>query len=322
MRLKQALLLAVMASLTACKSTTIPKWYLNPVTTNSSELVAVGQGWTLEQAKQKALSAINQQLWTQVNSSSNSRNIANDVNGDEFVQQFNDISVKTKTASLVLNGVQFSQTDKSGDTFFVQASIAKSKIKNQLISDINRTNEKAKFALKNLNNTDPLLWWVKNKNTKALEEVIVTRASVLSALNGSTYQLNQNYVSRLQAKIKSEHSKIVVLISAKRNDKWMTKFVTNIFNQYQVQVVTNPKQKYSHRLNLNTVWSQKHIADMYISTVKVNLELIDKKSITLASNEIIANANSVTSFVRAKEGASRSFSAKLKEQNLWKAIGL
>ncbi|PKH63212.1 hypothetical protein CXF83_01230 [Shewanella sp. Choline-02u-19] len=322
MNLKLSAIFLGLTLVVACQSTSkTPDWYLEPIVTNAAELVAVGQGTSLDKAKQKAMSALNQQLWTEVKSSGQSRNIANDINGKEHYQQLNDFSVNTKTSAVILNGVTFSKAQQAGDTFYVEAKVAKDNVKAQLMADVKNYNGLAQFELDTLAQTDPLVWWLRNVDVSDLESNMASRLSMLSALS-STEKTPNNLIPKLKAKVAEVHSGIKVVIAANPQDRWMKKSITAYLTKYKIQVVDSAKSHFSHQLILDTDWRKSHISDMYISTVQVNLVLKDSHNLVVASNEIIANANSVTSFERANEGASRHFSAKLKEQNFWKALGL
>lgn len=322
MNLKLSAIFLGLTLVAACQSTSkTPDWYLNPMVTNAAELVAVGQGASLHQAKQKAMSALNQQLWTEVKSSGLSRNIANDINGQEHYQQLNDFSVNTKTSAVILNGVIFSKAQQAGDTFYVEAKVAKDNVKAQLIADIENYNSQAQFELGTLAQTDPLVWWLRNVDVSELESSMASRLSMLSALS-STNIIPNNLIPKLKARVAEVHSGIKVVIAATAQDRWMKKSITAYFTEYEIQVVDSDKDSFSHKLILDSDWRKNYISDMYISTVQVNLVLKNNHNLVVASNEIIANANSVTSFERADEGASRRFSAELEEQDFWKALGL
>lgn len=322
MNLKLSAIFLGLTLVAACQSTSkAPDWYLNPVTTNSASLVAVGEAASLDKAKQKAMSALNQQLWTEVKSKGLSRNIANDINGQEHYQQLNDFSVNTKTSAVVLNGVVFSKAQQVGKAFYVEAVVNKSNIEAQLLADIENYNQQAQFELDSLSQMDSLVWWLKNADVTTLERNMASRLSMLTALS-SEKQASRNLIPQLKAKVAEVHSGIKVAIAATANDQLMKKSITAYFTDFNIQVVDGSSSNYSHQLILDTDWRKNYISDMYISTVQVNLILKNQSGSTLASNEIIANANSVTSYERANEGASRRFSAELKEQDFWKALGL
>ncbi|MCK8046837.1 LPP20 family lipoprotein [Shewanella sp. 1CM18E] len=324
MHLKLTSLFLGWALLSGCQTTAkVPNWYLNPIAANETQLVAVGQGSSLENAKQKAISAVNQQLWTQVQSTGLSRNIANDINGREHYQQLNDFSVNTQTSALILSGVSFTKAEQSGDTFYVEASVNKATIKSQLRADIAQYNAAAQFELDRLAQTDPLVWWLKNNNTAELEAKMASRQSMLYALSPAEKQkVTANVIPALKAKVVDVHSGLKVAVLAEPSDKWMSEAVTHYLNQNKISVVKHGGEAHSHELVLDSDWRKNYVADIYISTVQVNITVKNQQQLVIASNEIIANANSVTSFERADEGASRHFSAKLKAQNFWGALGL
>ncbi|MEZ9820258.1 LPP20 family lipoprotein [Shewanella sp. 10N.286.45.A1] len=322
MNLKLSAIFLGLTLVVACQSTSkAPDWYLNPTLTNSASLVAVGEATSLDKAKQKAMSALNQQLWTEVKSKGLSRNIANDINGREHYQQLNDFSVNTKTSAVVLNGVVFSKAQQVGKVFYVEAVVDKSNIEAQLLADIENYNQQVQFELDSLSQMDSLVWWLKNADVTTLERNMASRLSMLTALS-SEKQTSRNLIPQLKAKVAEVHSGIKVAIAATVNDQLMKKSITAYFTDFNIQVVDAASSSYSHKLILDTDWRKNYISDMYISTVQVNLVLKNHAGNVLASNEVIANANSVTSYERANEGATRKFSAELKEQSFWKALGL
>ncbi len=323
MNLKFVAMLLAGTLVAACQSTSqTPNWYLNPDITKPTELVAVGQAISLDKAKQKAMSALNQQLWTEVRSTGKSRNIANNINGKEHYQQVNDFTVNTKTSALVLNGVTFTKAQQVGDIFFVEAKIDKANINAQLIADISQYNALAQFEIDTLAQTDALVWWLRNADVSEREVNMASRQSILSALSGAEYATPVNVIVELKDKVARVHASIRVLISADKQAQWMKESITRYLTEYHIQVVDSNTDAFTHRLILDTDWRNTHLADMYISTVQVNLILKNNANLVVASNEIIANANSVTSFERASEGASRRFSTLLKQQDFWKALGL
>ncbi|NRD71890.1 LPP20 family lipoprotein [Shewanella sp. VB17] len=312
----------IMLSLFAgCQSTKTPGWVLAPVTNSSESITAVGEGHSLIDAKMKALSAINQRLWTQVSSSSQNRNIANNINGGDHYQEFNDFKLNTKTSDLVFNGVEYTKAEQVGALYYVEAKVLKTSLISQLVSDINKIDQRAKFELGALANTDLLVWWLRNRNVKELEKELAIKNSMLSAVSTTNNSELKTALPLLKSSVSRVKSQIIISISTGREDDLMKGFLTNHFSKYNIPVVDYKIGGYSHNLILDTHWNNRHIADIFVSTANVNIIMKDKKNLVVASNEIIANANSVTSFERAREGASRSFSAKLTKQNFWKALG-
>ncbi|RTR36915.1 hypothetical protein EKG38_21690 [Shewanella canadensis] len=305
-----------------CQSTTkTPSWVLAPNVNYPESITAVGEGNSLDDAKKKALSAINQRLWTQVSSSSQSRNIANNINGGDHYQQLNDFSLNTKTSELVLSGVEYTKAEQVGPLYYVEAKVFKTSLRNQLVADIDKINEHAKFELSALAHTDLLVWWLKNRNVEELEKELTVKTSMLAALSTPNDYEPKTVLPLLKSNVSRVKSQIIITISGGQEEELMKDLLTNLFSKYNIPVVDYKKGAYSHNLILDTHWNNSSIADIFVSTARVNLIVKDEKSLVVASNEIIANANSVTSFERAREGVSRSFSAKVKEQDFWKALG-
>ncbi|MGB0894939.1 MAG: LPP20 family lipoprotein [Parashewanella sp.] len=323
MKKRIGLLLCGVWLLSACQSTTkVPTWYLTPNVTNSQEIVAVGEGLNLDNAKKKALDGLNQQLWTEVSSASNSRNIVNEVNGQNHHQSLNDFSLKTRTSKLVFNGVIFSQSQQVGKQFFVEAKLNKSGLVNQLNNEIAKFNRSAQFELDRRLKTDAIVWWLSNQHLAEIEQSVDIRKSVLAALNAPVANNATTSITKLKRVLAKVKSDIKISISASRQDQQMKQFVGNLLSKYKLNIVNGNKDHFTHKIVLNSDWQHRHLAGAYIASARTDISLKNRNNTVIASAEIISTANSVSSYKRANEGVARHFSAQLKQQDFWQALGL
>ncbi|WP_305809831.1 LPP20 family lipoprotein [Photobacterium kishitanii] len=119
-----------------CQSTTRPDWYSNIAGNDIDYIYAVGDGRSLSSAKKSALSQINEQLWTQVSSSSAYIEQFKQVNDNQFSHQSADNRINTQSAEMIFTGIEFLQSAQDDAGFFVQARIKRENIKNQLKADL------------------------------------------------------------------------------------------------------------------------------------------------------------------------------------------
>ncbi|OLQ72811.1 hypothetical protein BIT28_06380 [Photobacterium proteolyticum] len=321
--LKKALFLGVALTLSSCQSTAIPEWVTQPNVETNEHYFVVGQGRNILQAQNNALSQITKRLWTQVESSSYSRNILRQTNSDENFQSLNDLKIKTKTAPVILSGAHFTKSKKIDEyTYYVEAKISKSDIAYQLERELNEIEAEAKRQLHALSSTDPLVWWLRNRNVNQVRANALTRSTMLAAVSEQPSLTWMPVVNELQRKVDAVKASTVIYIKGSKRDKWMIKMLANQLSQEGISTTSSPATQYSHEIIFDTDWRQQYLMEAYITTVSANLLTRSKNSSVLGSHEVIATGNSVSSYKMAQEGAARHFSHQLEEQGVWVALGI
>lgn len=321
--LKKALFLGAALTLTGCQSTTIPEWATQPKVETNQHYFVVGQGRNIIQAQKNALSQITQRLWTQVESSSYSRNILRQTNNGENFQSFNDLKVKTKTAPVILTGAQFTKSEQLDDyTYYVEAKISKADIAAQLRRELKEIEADANRQLQAFKSTDSLVWWLRNRNIDQVRANALTRTTMLAVVSEQPEQGWMPVVDELQRKVDAVKASTVIYIKGGKRDRWMVKMLANQLSQEGISTTSSNAARYSHVLVFDTDWRQQYLMEAYITTVSATLLTQSKKKSVLGSHELIATGNSVSSYKMAQEGAARHFSQQLEEQGVWEALGI
>ncbi|MGF1737374.1 hypothetical protein [Photobacterium satsumensis] len=324
MKMKTLLALVGGLLLAGCQSTQTPEWVLSQTPDTNMSYYAVGHGGTLRSAKNLAMDNINQKLWTQVESSGSLRQVVRDVNGSEDYLTQSDTNVNVKTAPIVLAGIQYSRTENSDGVYYVEANISRANIIHQLNQELVNIDENAKTELLSLKHTDPLIWWLGNRDTQDIKQNMLTRkAMLLAATNGTDNGHAMDSVIKLERQVNKTKSHLLFSVKAKKSDVWMSDFIKNHLSEKKVAVANNSIKSNgaSHQILLTTDWRQSKVGDAYITTVIANIALKNKNGKTIASREVIATGNSITSFTRSKESASRHFSAQISDQGIWHFLG-
>lgn len=322
MSMKKFALLVGLLMLTGCQSTSTPEWVLNPTPETNHSFIAVGHGMSLTSAKNMAMAQINARLWTQVESSGYERQVWREYNGTGTSQEEGRTQTTTKTAPVVLVGMEYPKTVQSDGIYYVEAMIDRSNIKTQLEKELINIEQDAQMALANKQHTDPLVWWLANRDITALKEKYISRQAMLMAVSqeAPTVKAASN-LTKLERELEQTKSQLRFFINAKANDKQMKGFIADHLSQEHVATV-NQSQQASHQLVVKTNWRQSKVGDAFISTVITRLTIKNSKGQSIASSELIASGNSVSNYTMSKEGASRHFSAQLSDLGIWHSLGV
>ena len=303
-----------------CQSTSRPEWYRNIVTNDSDYIYAIGDGRSLVGAKKSALSQINEQLWTQVNSSSIYREHFKQVNDDHYNQQSVDSRINTQSANMVFTGIEFLQSAQDDAGFFVQARIKRENIKKQLVADIAAIEMRVKDVLQQKEHQDLLIWWLTNRNAEYLFQQYQVKLNILSALTTS-YENKINYLPQLVAEIEQVKSSLLIRIIPDIHDRMSADFLQKQLALEGIATIQNIKSQITHTVMMKSNYKQSTVSDAFITTKFTYLTTKNKYGKTLSINEIISTSNSVTNYKVSKDGAERHFSEQMVNTGIWKSLG-
>lgn len=320
--IKRKLILGLCSlALFACQSTTPPDWYSAPPTNDPDYLTAVGQGLNLTQAKQSALSQINAQLWTQIDSSFVSRDTVLSRNQSEHTSSLVDNHINSKTANVTLTGIDYPQVAKNDIGYYVQAKVSRATVIRQLRSDIEQSNRSAQAILAQRQHQDALMWWLTNRNLSSEAQAVAVRQAMLRALGENHIPQAQSVDTLLRA-LSETRSALVIRIAAGRKDHKSAQLLAEQFSKQQLQTTFKRTSATTHVLKLTTELRQSTVGQAYISTQFTTLKLQGRNGSILASNEIISSGNSLTNYTFSKEGAERNFAETVSAQGLWNSLGI
>ena len=296
---------------------------MNPTPETNQNFVAVGSGMSPTAAKNKAMSEINARLWTQVESIGKEQTTHTESNGKEFFRSLSDNKINVETAPVVLVGMAYPKTIHINGMYYVEAHIDRSNIKKQLENELNTLNQDIQSALISQKHTDPLVWWLNNRDVSTLKTTYFSRQAMLMAVSNNTIATSavKDNLVQLERAVEKTQSTLSFYISAAAKDKNLKGFIGDKLSQEHIATVGRP-QKATHQLMVKSDWRQSRVGDAYISTVITRLTVKNSKGQSIASSEVIASGNSVSNYAMSKEGASRHFSAQLSDQGIWHSLGV
>lgn len=307
--------------LSGCESTTPPDWYVLETNSDSDYIYAVGEARTLNLAKKSALANINEQLWTQVDSSFSSDEQFRAINDESLRNENVRNSVNAKSAQLTFTGTEYLKTDQNDIAYYVQARVKRENVKDQLLAELSQIEEQSVRVIKNFSHQDKLVWWLNNRDLSDEISDYYVRVGILTSM-GLKYDTENSQLIRLIPKVSQAKSDLYIYIQPGRQDKRSAAFISEKFNLEGISTTQKWSAKNSHVLKMDSEYRQSKVGDAYITTKVTQLTLKNKQGKTISSGEIISTGNSVSNFKLSHEGAERHFSQQLDEMGIWHALGL
>ncbi|OBT09513.1 hypothetical protein A9264_14700 [Vibrio sp. UCD-FRSSP16_10] len=304
-----------------CSSSSAPDWYSKNGTKTTGYITGVGQGNSLPQAQTSALNSINEVLWTEVESSFSMQESERNLNKSTATQRYIDSNINTKTAKLALTNIDYVNSIKLGDVYFVEARVSKKDIIKRLNDDIKTTELTSKQRLNNLKHQDSLLWWLGTKDKQHELSNIHTKLTILSTLDGKS-NTDIPYTLKLIEVIEQTKSKIIIQLKAVKSDRKSQLFLSEQIANNGISSVIDDQAQSTHTLKVDSEYRKNKVGEAYIATKLTDITLISKSGKIIATNEIISTGNSVINFKYAQEGAERHFSELIKKEGLWVAFGI
>ncbi|WP_146145925.1 LPP20 family lipoprotein [Photobacterium kishitanii] len=303
-----------------CQSTTRPDWYSNIAGNDIDYIYAVGDGRSLSSAKKSALSQINEQLWTQVSSSSAYIEQFKQVNENQFSHQSADNRINTQSAEMIFTGIEFLQSAQDDAGFFVQARIKRENIKNQLKADLGAIEVRAQMILQQKAHQDLLIWWLANRTVDHLFRQYQVKVGVLSALD-VTLVNKMTYLPQLATEVEKVRSSLLIRIVSDHRDRISIGVLQKQLALDGIATIEQTKPQITHTIIMKSNYRQSIVGDAFITTKFTDLITNNKNGKTLSKNEIISNANSLTNYKVSKDGAERHFSERMVEMGIWQSLG-
>ncbi len=308
-------------TLAACQSTAPPDWYTEIPTNDSQYFTAVGKGRSLQQAKKEALSQINSQLWTQIDSTYASRDVFQTQNDASSSHSYIDNKINSKTTSVTFNDIEYTKVEQNDLGYFVEARVERPTVIQQLKSDIKNSDHKAELQLAELKHQDSLTWWLNNRESAQQADFVAIRQAMLKSLKQDDIPLAPS-VTQLVKSITEVKSNLLVRFISQSSNRKAAELLQNQFGDQGIQTTTKATSRVTHTLRLSSELRQNKVGQTFVATDLMTLNLQGRKGNTLASSEIISSGNSLTNYAFAKEGAQRHFAEIVANQGLWESLGI
>lgn len=313
-------ILLVTFALAACQNTTPPSWYQQPETNQHDALVGLGEGRTLEQAKQVALNQINAQLWTQIEASFSSHEVAQTRQQQSSSSSLIDNKINSKTANVTFTGIDYQKIEKNDVAYFVEVQISKDNVIAQLNADIRQREQRAKERLEQLQYQDPLLWWLAHHLAVKEADEVTIRQAMLRSLTQQPAPPSPN-VSLFVSQLSGVQSSLVIHVDANKREQKMAQMIATELSAQRIKTSQSASSLVTHVLKLQSDLKQSKVDDAYISTRFTTLKLLNRQGNVIASNEIISSGNSLSGYSLSNQGAERHFANLMAKQGIWAFLG-
>jgi len=314
-------ILLVTFALAACQNTTPPSWYQQPTTNQHDTLIGLGEGRTLEQAKQVALNQINAQLWTQIEASFSSHEVAQTQQQQSSSSSLIDNKINSKTANVTFTGIDYQKIEKNDIAYFVQAQISRANVIAQLNADIRQREQRAKERLEQLHHQDPLLWWLEHHLAVKEADAVNVRQAMLRSLTLQPPPLSPN-VNLFISRLSEVQSSLVIHVDANRSEQKMAQMIAAELSEQRIKTSQSSSPLVTHVLKMQSELKQSKVDDAYISTRFTTLKLLNRQGNVIASNEVISSGNSLSGYPLSIQGAERHFAGLMANQGIWAFLGL
>ncbi|PMN89758.1 hypothetical protein BCT23_21840 [Enterovibrio norvegicus] len=305
-----------------CQSTQPPQWYTdNNNVKNTKYIYALGEGRSLSAAKIAAISDINSQLWTQVDSSFSMNDVYRKINENSAYHESVNRKVNAKSAQVTFTGVEYVESDKNDFSYYVKARIEREKVKSQLLLGVGEIESVAKSKIENLAHQDKLTWWLDNQGIENKRKDLYVHLAILASLDND-YKYEIKYLPKLVDEISEVKSGLLLLIRQDKKDRKSANFVSEKLSGEGIATTKKLSRRTTHVLDMESEYRRGIVGDAYITTKLTNLIVKDKSGKVLSRNEVISTGNSLTNYYLSQEGAERHFSELLEEAGIWNAFGL
>ncbi len=264
-----------------CQSTTRPDWYSNIAGNDIDYIYAVGDGRSLSSAKKSALSQINEQLWTQVSSSSAYIEQFKQVNDNQFSHQSADNRINTQSAEMIFTGIEFLQSAQDDAGFFVQARIKRENIKNQLKADLAAIEVRAQMILQQKAHQDLLIWWLANRTVDHLFRQYQVKVGVLSALDVTPVN-KMTYLPQLATEVEKVRSSLLIRIVSDHRDRISIGVLQKQLALEGIATIEQTKPQITHTIIMKSNYRQSIVGDAFITTKFTDLITNNKNGKTLS----------------------------------------
>ncbi|KII82167.1 LPP20 family lipoprotein [Vibrio renipiscarius] len=318
MNIKTSLLLFTLA-ISGCQSTSVPDWYLGEMNHDPQYIYAVGEGFGLSSAQKSALTQVNEQLWTQVDSNF-MQSVEYRAHGETtFNRETIRNRMNVESARLVLSGAEFLNTDKHERTYYAQVRVKRDAVKLQLNNELDQIEQNATRLLNEYQYQDKLTWWLANKDYSAVLAEYYLRLAILDSM-GQKRPFSSS-VDKVTSAVSVAKSGLLIYIKSDANDVKSADLVVQSFNPEEINTTQRWSNAVTHQLVMDADYRRNRVGEAYITTKLTQLTLKSRAGKTLASNEIISTANSMSNFTLSHEGAERHFGRQIEEMGIWSSLG-
>jgi len=302
------------------QSIDLPDWVLSPMQDNINTLYGIGQGSTLDAAKQAALADVAAKLFVRV---SGSTTVEIQADNNIVMESVKD-SIKTQINETQLSHYNMDQVASVGESYWVQLNIPRDILVQNTEKSLHLSNRELDDSFHAFKELSSVQQYIKTSELKNDTDSAITLWILLQALeparkNDAQDRVYSSYMSLLlQAKESLSFSIVnsddttgfAELLSVLLSKESIEAKLTNNQN------IIGPSIKISGKFKTFSLFDEKQVqADVTIKVFDERGDLIAKRHHSMAGT-------SVSSYDSAKRSAARRLSDKFEAQGVQESLGI
>jgi DNA-directed RNA polymerase subunit F len=242
----------------------LPDWVLHPPNSDT-ELFAIGDGNTLQQANNNALKNILGQLRTRISSSFNQQQTLTNNAFAEYINQ----SISSSIENLPISQYSQLKNHQEGGTFYSLVSVEKAQLTATFMSEINNnTYELNKQLTPNTNAGSQLEWWMDNReNLLSLYSTNLRYLNILNLLDYDTQKASQD-MAKIEAQLSAKKQANCLYIQPHNNNELRLALRKAIV----ANDIPADNSHCGNTLVLEDTVQQRKLFGQYVATLTLNIE--------------------------------------------------
>lgn len=297
----------------------VPAWYISPKPNDSLYLYGVGEGYTIKESTNDALSNVSAKLMVEISSNSSLIREENSYSINEEMRQ----NIKQTTKKIIFTNYDVSNSAKVGQKFFVEVRVPKDSFVKERIENIAILRSKALNLDNNSINQIAIL------RKKSLEEIIEHLNEILASQKILEAVGENQDIKKTQADIASYEDKILKLnqkieiVFDMGSPTNVTSIVGEALNNQNIKTSRGWVKDHKNQLLLRVRIDRdtKKIYGSYITKLKIDFSASSYNR-TIASSSQEVTGSSVVSERDSFKAALKKFDQELKNSDILQVIGI
>lgn len=301
-------------SVAANKSNEIPSWYLNPTLNSDVYLYGVGEGKTLQEAKNSALNDIASRLSVTINSTINQYKQSVSYNNSLGSYQKNiteNINVEVK--AIKFTNATIEQSQAAANSIFVLMKVSKQELFNTYKTEFDLSENTINSTLL-ANKTKPLLEQISTLQTlnetieKARSQALILNA-INNAFDSNSYLINYNTIQNNATALKD---KVRIKLSTNESQRLFANEFIDVLNQNGYKIASSQPNV---EIQLNSTLNDSMALGWYIIKATTSVSVISDGRI-ISNHTISSVGRSSSSTQNALVNASKTFKLEVQKKGL------
>lgn len=309
--------------LASCQSTSnkepikLPSWVTSPPQDTANIFYGLGSGYNLKTANAAALKDVSSKLGVTVSSIYQQRQqVAN-----QSYQKYIDEQVQLSTEQTPITQYQVLNNEAINQTVYSLIKVEKTKILHASEEKLQQENLLAKNMLEKQQSTSKLIWHSQSSKLLQSNARNAYRLAAIIKLLAPENNIKKNLSSwnlLSEQVINNQKDLCVALIDQNKQSGDFIKAIKESLTKQQIKIINQCEDK----ILISSTEQQSFLFKKYISSNEINFELIDNKSISLASHSMTLSGQSVSNYTNARKAAVGQMKQKLQEQSIWQILAI